>query len=82
MRAGLTNCKHLTVCLLSLAIGVLEAIPYVLRSRQRHLPCHVALSAGDHQLGSRFQILRGPEIQTGPGAHAVSCTVRSGSFLG
>jgi hypothetical protein len=59
MRAGarLTNCKRLTICLLCLSIGVLEAIPHVLRSRQCHLPCHVALSSGD-RLESRFRILR------------------------
>ena len=61
MRAGarLTNCKRLTICPLCLSIEVLEAIPHVPRSRQCHLPCHVALSSGDHRLESRFQILRG-----------------------
>jgi len=67
--ARLKNCKHLTICPLCLPIGVLEAIPQVLRSRQCHLPCHVALSSGDHQLESRFRILRGswsPDRPWGP----------------
>jgi hypothetical protein len=67
---------NLTICLI-VSVGMLEAMLHLLRSRQCNLPCYVALPSAAPKLGC----YAGLGVQTRPGAHPISCTEGTGSFM-